>query len=283
LTACVIRRVRLCVPEPHVTVHVSHVEYGDTVQSTGQEPVLHIRDSLSAPHATPPKATARDSLRWRICSPPPQVAVHGVQSPKEDATQSTGQFDVLHTWVSSICKHCLPPKAGYVSTLRERVRSPVPHVREHAPQSPNVSIAQSTGQFSMWHPCVSCMSGHTAFWNSGRRLIVRVCEPPPHVLVHVLHAEAAVMAQSHASVLQLRDSRRSLGQTLPPKAEPLLTVRERMETPPPHVLEHGAQSDHSEAEQSTGQLCALQTRTSASVGQLLPPCATCVMTVRSRS
>ena len=88
------------------------------------------------------------------------------------------------------------------------------------------------------------------------------------------------MAQSHASVLQLRDSRSSLGQTLPPKAEPLLTVRERMETPPPHVLEHGAQSDQSEAEQSTGQLCALQTRTSASVGQLLPPCSDATRTDR---
>ena len=71
---------------------------------------------------------------------------------------------------------------------------------------------QSTGQQCELHTRVSALCGHAAPPNVGSVVPrVRVCEPPPHDLVHVLHAPneaSTTQSTAHACALQVRCSAR---------------------------------------------------------------------------
>lgn len=80
----------------------------------------------------------------------------------------------------------------------------------------------------------------------------------------------------------------SRGQALPPCAGWVFTLRLRNWWPwSPHVSEHAVQSVHEVTSQSTGQalppLVGEQNLSSVSGGQVLPPCAASVITLRVRT
>ena len=89
-------RVRVCLGHSDSTVlqhRDSHAEYcdqSDTTQSTGQDGVLHARDSCKAGHGTPPCFGVVVMLRWRILLPESHDFEHVDHADHEDTTQSSG-------------------------------------------------------------------------------------------------------------------------------------------------------------------------------------------------
>ena len=129
-------------------------------------------------------------LRLRVCEPVPHDRLHDDQALNSLTTQCSGHGPCVHGSVSAATGHARPPHVGCVMT-RERVRWPTPHVRLQALQSSSVNAGyeQSTGQQCVLHARVSSLWGHAWPPKLGATVPrVRVCEPPPHDLVHVLHA-----------------------------------------------------------------------------------------------
>jgi hypothetical protein len=116
---------------------------------------------------------------------------------------------------------------------------------------------------------------------------VRVCVPPPQVLLHMLQSLHALTWQftgmAHGWVLQARVSRRA-GQAMPPFIGCWVTVRVRNCIPPPQALLHMLQSLQALTWQSTGMAhgWVLQSRVSLSGGQAWPPLVGGWVTVRVR-
>ena len=90
-------------------------------------------------------------------------------------------------------------------TLRLRDCEPAPHDLVHVDQLENALVAQCTAHSSVLHACVSAECGHAVPPLLGSVCArLRVCEPPPHDLVHVDHAPKLSVTQStaHACLLQ---------------------------------------------------------------------------------
>ena len=132
----------------------------------------------------------------------------------------------------------------------------MPHVLLHALHLVH-EPAQFTGHGSVLHACD---------WGAGHALppcavavevlYVRVCVPPPHVLLHVLHwFHAPAQSTGHGAVLHACDS--AAGQALPPCAADVVTLYDRVCDPPPHSLLHVLHAAHEPA-QFTGHACVLQ-------------------------
>lgn len=62
LMSCLLRERE---PTPHVAEHVDHADHCPTVHGTAQQPLLHVRDSLSTGHAAPPCAGDTFTKRTR--------------------------------------------------------------------------------------------------------------------------------------------------------------------------------------------------------------------------
>jgi len=97
-----------------------------------------------------------------------------------------------------------------VVMLRVRDWSPVEHVAEHMLQSLHSLTAQSTAQACALHTCVPDSDGHSAPPCATGTVMerARVCEPPPHDLVHAPQPahEPTEQSTGHACELQVRDS-----------------------------------------------------------------------------
>ena len=182
-------RVRICVPLPHVAVHIVYSDHCPTTQSTGHACVLHVCVSTSAPHTSPPLAAAVTMVRVRDCEPVPHDLLHVEYAElHSDNTQSTGHACVLHVCTSVSSGQATPPCMLAVTTVRVRDCEPVPHVLLHVVYDADHWLTtQSTGQACVLQSIVSDRAGHpTPPWTAGVITVrVRDCVPVPHVLLHV--------------------------------------------------------------------------------------------------
>ena len=98
-------------------------------------------------------------------------------------------------------------------------------------------------------------------------LRVLVCDPVPQLLLHVDHAVKLVTTQCTGQALLLHPCvSATCGQTLPPCNGFWVTLRERLNVPPPHVTVHVVFVLQGPTTQSTGQLCALHALVSCKYG-----------------
>ena len=72
------------------------------------------------------------------------------------------------------------------------------------------------------------------------------------------------------------------GHAAPPLPAAVLTVRERVMTPPPHVTLHEPHCANAFITQSVGQACVLHSSTCSRLGQTAPPSEAAVITERER-
>jgi len=77
--------------------------------------------------------------------PPAQDALHALQRPQADMTQSTGQRSGLQMPASLSCGQGTPPKTGARDTVLKRARKPLPHVAEQGVHAVQGAAMQSTG------------------------------------------------------------------------------------------------------------------------------------------
>ena len=126
-------------------------------------------------------------LRVRDCEPPPHVLVQRVHTAHEPVTQLRAQTCALQARVSARCLHALPPKRGCVQ-VRLRLCEPLPHDLVQVVHEPQRLTVPSVGQECLLHARVSAECGHALPPKRGSTVRrVRLCEPEPHDLVHVVH------------------------------------------------------------------------------------------------
>jgi len=87
---CVMVRLCVCTPPPHVAEHALHALHSDTPQSTGQACVLQACVWDKDGHATPPFADERMTVRVLVWEPPPQRVEHADHAVHSLTWQSTG-------------------------------------------------------------------------------------------------------------------------------------------------------------------------------------------------
>jgi len=206
--------------------------------------------------AIPPLAGATNTLRVANCTPPPQALVHLEKDDQWLTRQSTAQAAALHVCVASRAGHAAPPLDAGVSTLRDCVDLPPPHVAEHGDHVDQALTLQSTGH---GQACDCDKLGHAAPPLAGCVMMVRVCVcDTPQALGHTDHADHSLTLQltGQPCVLHAWDlagfvpavSDSSQFASLPSEHE-----TERVCTPPPHVLLH---ADHTPVTQ-LGHRCVL--------------------------
>ena len=207
---------------------------------------------------------------WTPCFP--QETLHTLQVPQTPIVQSTAHGVVLHAWSSASVSHASPPYATSCSTLRRRVLVPWPHDVLHALQSPQADSMQSAGHLWVLQRFVSTSAPHglppnaCAVTMPRRRLL----SPPPHDIVHGLHALNTEVTQStgHGSSLHARacDAK---GHTLPGGF--CSTLRCCVCVPDPQEREHGVHGEKDDIKQCDEHAPRKHGRSSLSTGQLLPP------------
>ena len=140
-------------------------------------------------------------------------------------------------------------------------------------QSLQSLTAQSTAQACALHTCVPDSVGHSAPPCATGTVMerARICEPPPHDLVHAPQPAHEPTAQSvgHACELQVRDSVRC-AHCRPPSALGMATLRARVCEPPPQLTLQPPNAAKSVRTQSRGHACTLHARLSSSAGHALP-------------
>lgn len=155
-------RLRVWNPVPQVLVQDDHSLKAPTTQSTGQTWVLQLFVCSSEGQPAPPVSTCTMMWRLRRVMPlVPQDLLHALQSPKEDTEQSRGHECVLHCAVAASAGQLLPPCSGCCATVRCFVCTPVPHEREHSPNSPKPRTMQSTAHAKTLQSRDSPRLGHT--------------------------------------------------------------------------------------------------------------------------
>jgi hypothetical protein len=276
--AVVTVRERDLVPWAQVIVHALQSVHVPITQSTGHACTLHPCDSSSTGQATPPSAGCVVTVRERVCEPVPHDLVqldHASKPPQAETTQSTGQATELHARVSLEAAHATPPLDTGVATGRERTWVPVlPQLTEQAPHAPQVPIVQSTGHSAVPHACVSESAGHTIppYTLAMFMLRERPCDPVPHVLEQEPQLPHDDTTQSIGQACVLHGCTADVaGQSTPPCAAAVVTVRTRVCTPLPQVCEQKPHAAHADIVQSTGQGSGLQASEASSAGHVAPP------------
>ena len=61
--------------------------------------------SASSGHMIPPQESGLSTTRKRVCSPPPQVALHSPHADQSETSQSSAQHMVLQSWISVAFGH----------------------------------------------------------------------------------------------------------------------------------------------------------------------------------
>ena len=196
--ACV-TRVRICKPVPHDTEQLPQLsDQAVALQSTGHCAVLQVRVSLACGHSAPPFAGCT-RVRLRTWVPVPQLFEHTLNPAHCSMLQSVGQSCALHPCASIECGHAAPPLEG-AALLRARVRVPLPHDREHAPQAVKFFKSQSMGHACWLQVLTSRIAGHSAPPASGcTNSRVREREPPgPQDREHAVQLPNPPTPQSRA-------------------------------------------------------------------------------------
>merc|ERR1719195_1139651 len=124
--------VRLCVPSPHCLEQLPQLLHSDNSQSASQDWILHASSSSVSSQGLPPCRASTSMERVLSKTPPPHSAEQDDQPPQSLSLQSTGQTWVLHCSTISKGGHSMPPPSGCVTTLRDFVIVPPPHVAEHS-------------------------------------------------------------------------------------------------------------------------------------------------------
>ena len=87
---------------------------------------------------------------------------------------------------------------GEVTTERERLREPPPHVTEQAVSSDQLEYLQWTGQCLRWHFLTCCLCGQRLppenAWRATPRVLI--CWPRPHGAEHGVYSDQGSMTQS---------------------------------------------------------------------------------------
>eukprot|EP01012_Entosiphon_sulcatum_P065558 TRINITY_DN9450_c0_g1_i5.p2 TRINITY_DN9450_c0_g1~~TRINITY_DN9450_c0_g1_i5.p2 ORF type:complete len:227 (-),score=11.44 TRINITY_DN9450_c0_g1_i5:4257-4937(-) len=202
-----IERVLVCVPLPHVWLHVPQVVQFERTQSTGQGSTLQVRVSFKSGHATPPFDVSMITLRFLDIDPPPHTAVHGENSDHSVTVQSTGQGLLLQACSSLNCGHWLPPYCGCTEMERWRTCLPPPQLTEQFSHAPQLSTTQSIGHSCVLHGCVSVSEpAHSVppYCAGVTTVRLRLWLPDPQVAVHVLQSvhDERVQLTGHGNSLQ---------------------------------------------------------------------------------
>jgi hypothetical protein len=100
-------------------------------------------------------------VRERLAVPPPQEAVHALQPPQDDTTQSTGHGVVPQTPMSVSKGQPNPPWAAGTVIVRCRMRMPPPHELVHLLHSPYSETTQLIGHSCLLQARSSASSGQT--------------------------------------------------------------------------------------------------------------------------
>ena len=200
-------RLRDWTPVPHDLVQVDQAEKLLVAQCTGHRPCVQYVVSAVCGQALPPNLGATWT-RVRDLKPSPQDLVQVDHESNEPATQLTGHAAELHDRASNLCGQALPPKLG--STMsRLRFWLPVPHDWVQVDQVDQAGTTQSTAHGAALQLRVSVECGQATPPNLGSAVArAFFCEPVPHDLVQVVHADQAGTAQltAQAGVLQARVS-----------------------------------------------------------------------------
>lgn len=190
-------RVRPIVPVPHEAVHADHSLQADTTQSTAHGWLLQLSASSNGGQAAPPFEAGTSTSRARWWDPPPHAAVqlpHGCHAP---TVQSTGQGATLHAADSVSAGQAVPPFDASVTTVRECVIAPPPHVAEQGPNASHWETMHETGHACVLHGSCSRRSGHGSpnicAWTTER---VRYLKPALHGAVHPDQAVHSDTSQS---------------------------------------------------------------------------------------
>jgi hypothetical protein len=251
-------RDRDCMPSPHVTVQPDQAVNGDHTQLLGQQPPFAVQAWLSmSTSQVPPQVSGINLERVRDCVPRPHVTEQDDHADHAERMQLEAQQVPPHMPDSiNGAGQSAPPHDCCMVTERLRRRVPVPHVCEHALHCDQSLTEQSCGQQPVLHACESliCDDEHVPPHDSGVIERVRVCEPPPHVVEHALHADHAPITQLTGQQPVLQDCICDVCDSLhePPHVAGLM-VRERVLLPPPHIAEHVDQLDHAPTTQLAGQ------------------------------
>ena len=163
------------------------------------------------------------------------VRLHSPHADHCDTPQSRGHWCPLHGRRSIVFGQGAPPLALLRRTSRVRVLAPAPHDLEQIDQSDHDRTLQATGHGAsaqrrdwLWMPQLKppCI----AFVLMAR---LRLCVPPMHVFVHVLHEPHSSITQSrgHLGTSHARCCLRP-GQAPPPKAA-RSTIRPVKQAPRP--------------------------------------------------
>ena len=137
----------------------------------------------------------------------------------------------------------------------------------------NTDNAQSTGHACTLQACDSVNGQATppcaALRSTGRE---RLCAPPPHDVVHMVHAEKSPTAQSTGQCCELQPpTSPSGGHAMPPCTEAVATVRLRDREPPPQVVVQSPQGIQLDTAQSTGHGSEWHDCVCSRNGQTKPP------------
>lgn len=240
-------RVRDLVPPPHFFVHFFHGDHGARTQSMGHGAVLQACCFVSSPQAAPSLVGLVRIILVAVMLPEPQGFVQLVHSPHGLVMQAPGHGAVPHLALSDRAGHLVPLSLGCSDTVRMRIVSPPPHSFEHLPNGAHGETLQLMGHGSAEHEAFSVRKPHSVPPDCGLAVIVRLrtFSPPPHVRVHLLYLDQALVLQfiPHGLVPHGRCSFRD-PQSAPPLDGFMRTARFRSLAPPPHDFEHAVNSDH---------------------------------------
>jgi hypothetical protein len=189
-------------------------------------------------------------VRFRCCVPYPQLFEHVVHAPNTLTTQCVGHAVSSQLIVSEAPPDERPPHCDAL-TSRRRVFVPGPHVVSHGPQDDQSPAVPSTGQQNSLHDETSRAWGQILPPASCTVILrTRCCCPTPQVSVHDVHAPQSPMAQSDGHGAELQSCVAVLaGHAAPPNCG-CVTLRVRVELPPPQDLVHVCHEPQSSITQS---------------------------------
>lgn len=255
---------------------------GDRV---GHACALHPCEVESAPHAFPPCAALRVTVRLLVRVPPPHALLHEPQPPQLDTAQCTAHLCVLHCLVSFVLAHELPPCAAAFVMLRARWLVPLPQVFVQLLHRAQLLTVQWIGHGVVLHTRDLERLGQAtppcAAWRVTGRDVLWV--PPAQVLLQLPQLAQLPTKQftGHGCVLHERVSD-TAAHAVPPCAGCVRTVRERDFVPLPHTFEQLRQPPQLESAQSTGHGCVRHDADDVVDAHAVPPCCGAVVMVRCR-
>mmetsp|Transcript_17130 Transcript_17130/g.37757 ORF Transcript_17130/g.37757 Transcript_17130/m.37757 type:complete len:379 (-) Transcript_17130:470-1606(-) len=278
-------RCFLCCPPPHCSVHADQALQGPQVQSVGLSPgqgsSLQLLTLWRAPEqGIPLPLLGTATRRVECCSPPPQVAEHGVHCSQLDSTQST--LPIVQASASRLQGSTSivlpaqgkPPRLAYSPTRLDRALCPLQSSEQldHWPHwVKEQSIASdSQGTFVLQVRYCSKAPEHPSppFCATSSMDRTRTALPPPQEALHKLHSPQSAHSQSrypstHGLVPHAATARAACAshKCPPPDGETLISLL-RCFCPPPHVALHPDHGFHAPHTQSLldwpGQDCVLQ-------------------------